>query len=97
LVVGKAKPDTERNPEEVTTVQDKVSGVRTETKTEAGTSSRQPQNWTVRFSKPDHPVSAALGQKQPSRTTALEIAPAPHRCPLGFTPSQRRRIQRMRA
>jgi hypothetical protein len=97
LVVGKAKLDTERNPEEITTVQGMVSGVRTETRTEAGTRSWQPQNRTVRFPELDHPVSATPGQKQPSRTTAPETAPAPHRCPPGFTPNQRRRIQRMRA
>jgi hypothetical protein len=97
LVVGKAKLDTERNPEEITTVQGMVSGVRIETRTEAGTRSWQPQNRTVRFPELDHSVSATPGQKQPSRTTAPETAPAPHRCPPGFTPNQRRRIQRMRA
>jgi hypothetical protein len=37
------------------------------------------------------------GQKKASKTTALGMAPAPHWCSPGLTPSQRRRIQRMRA
>jgi hypothetical protein len=94
---GEMKPDVETSIEEVATEHNKVSGEKTETKTETGTNSRQPQNRTVLFPKPDHPVSVAPGQKQPSRTTVLRTAPAPRWCPLGLTPSQRRRIQRMRA
>jgi hypothetical protein len=91
------KPDVETSIEEVATEHNKVSREKTETKTESGTNSRQPQNRTVLFPKPDHPVSVAPGQKQPLRTTVLRTAPAPRWCPLGLTPSQRRRIQRMRA
>jgi hypothetical protein len=50
-----------------------------------------------RFPKPDHPVSSASGQKKPSKTTTPGTALAPHWCPQGLTPSQRRRIQLMRA
>jgi hypothetical protein len=93
----KVKSDAVKNPEEAITEQSKVSGAKTETRTEAGTSSRRPQNRTVRFSKPDHLVSAASGQKKASKTSAPGTALAPRWCPPGFTPSQRRRIQRMRA
>jgi hypothetical protein len=92
-----AKPDAERNPKEVAAEQNKVLGAKIETRTEAKTSSQQPQNWTVQFPNPDHPVSAASSQKKTSRTTAPEMAPAHHWCPLGPTHGQRRRIQRMRA
>jgi hypothetical protein len=51
--------DAEKNPEEAAAKQGKVLGAKTKTRIEAGTSSRQPQNWIVQFSKPDHPVSAA--------------------------------------
>jgi hypothetical protein len=78
LTDGEAKLDAEKNLEEAAVGQSKVLGVKTKTRTEARTSSWQPQNWTVRFPKPDHPVSTASSQKQPSRTTAPEIAPAPH-------------------
>jgi hypothetical protein len=43
--------DVERNPEEVTAEQNKVPRAKIETRIEAGTSSWQPQNWTVRFPK----------------------------------------------
>jgi hypothetical protein len=39
----------------------------------------------------------ALGQKKALKITAPGMAPAPCWCPLGLTPSQRRRIQWMRA
>jgi hypothetical protein len=94
-VDGEAKPDVERSLEEVAAKQNKVSGVKTETRMEAGTSLRQPQNRTVRFPKLDHPVSIAPGQKRPSRTTTPRIAPAPCWCPPGLTPSQRRSIEWM--
>jgi hypothetical protein len=90
------KPNTERNPEEVVAEQNKVLGVKIETRTEAETSSRQPENRTVRFPKPDHLVSAALGQKQPSRTTTPRTTPALRWCPPSLTPSQRRRVLQMR-
>jgi hypothetical protein len=54
---GEKKPDVERNPEEVTTDQKNVPGAKIETRTEVRISSRQPQNQTVKFPKPDHPVS----------------------------------------
>jgi hypothetical protein len=41
---GKAKPDVEKSPEEVTAEQNKVLEAKTETKMKAGTSSRQPPN-----------------------------------------------------
>jgi hypothetical protein len=55
------KPDTERGPEEVAAEQYKVPGARTEARTDAETSSQQPPNWTIRFPKLDHLVSAVLG------------------------------------
>jgi hypothetical protein len=94
---GEKKPDVERNPEEVTTDQKNVPGAKIETRTKVRISSRQPQNQTVKFSKPDHPVSMTPSQKQPSRTTAPGMALAPRWCPPVLTPSQRRRIQRMTA
>jgi hypothetical protein len=92
LADGEAKPDMEKNLEEATIEQIKVSGVKTKTRTEAGTSSQQPQNQIVRFLRPDHPISTASSQKQPSRTTTPGTALAPHWCPPGLTPSLRRRI-----
>jgi hypothetical protein len=97
LADGKAKPDTKRNPEEVTAEQNKVQGVKIETRPEVGTSSWQPQNRTVQFPKLDHPFFAAPGQKRPSRTTTPGTAPAPHWCPQCLTLSQRWWIQWMRA
>jgi hypothetical protein len=94
---GKEKPVAEKSPREVTAEQSKVPEVKTKTKTEAGTSSQQSQNRTVRFSKPDYPVSTASGQKKASKTTVPGTAPAPHWCPLGLAPNQRRRNQWMRA
>jgi hypothetical protein len=93
---GKVRPDAEKNSEEAAAEQSRVPGVKTETRAEAGTSSRQPQNWTVWFSKSNHPVSAASGQKRPSKTTVPRIAPTPQWCPPGLTPSRRRRVQQMR-
>jgi hypothetical protein len=57
LADDEVNPDAERGPEEVAAEQDKVPGVRTE----AGTSSQRPPNWTVWFPKLDHPVSALSG------------------------------------
>jgi hypothetical protein len=87
----------ERGLEEVTTEQDKVLGARAEARTEAGTSSQWPPNWTIRFPKLDHPISTVSGQKQMSRTTAPGTTPTPRWCPPGLTHSQRRMIKRMRA
>jgi hypothetical protein len=92
---GEAKLDVK--PEEAVVEQSKVPGVKMKTRTEVGTSSRHPQNRIVRFPKPDHPISAASNQKPPSRTTVPGTALAPHWGPPDLTPSQRRRIQRMRA
>jgi hypothetical protein len=64
---------------------------------EVGTNSRQPQNRIVQFPKPDHPVSAALGQKKASKTIAPRMPPTPRWCLLGLTPNQRRWIKWMRA
>jgi hypothetical protein len=97
LANGEAKPDTEKSPEEVTAKQNKVLEMKMETKTEAGTTSRHPPNRTVQFSKPDHSVLAASGQRQMSRTTAPRTVVAPCWCPPNLMPSQRRRIQWMRA
>jgi hypothetical protein len=44
LVDDEVKPDIEKNPEEATAKQSKVPGAKTKTKTEAETSSQQPQN-----------------------------------------------------
>jgi hypothetical protein len=87
----------EKSPEEVVVEQDRVPEAKAETKTEARTSSWWSPNRTVQFYKSDHPVSLASGQKRPSRTIAPGMAPTPHWCHPGLTPSQRRRIQWMRA
>jgi hypothetical protein len=60
-VDDEAKHETEKDLEEVTTEQNKVVGAKIETRMKAGTSTRQPQNWTVRFPKSDHPISVATG------------------------------------
>jgi hypothetical protein len=67
-----------------------------EIRTEAGASSQQQLNRIVRFAKPEHPVSPGSGQRRISWTTMTETALAPRWCPLGLTPSPRRRIQQMR-
>jgi hypothetical protein len=61
LADGEAKPDAEKNPEEAVVEQSRVPRVRIETRIEAGTSLRQPQNWTIRFPELNHPVSTAPG------------------------------------
>jgi hypothetical protein len=58
---GKAKPDMKKSLEEVAAEQIRVLEVKAKTRTGAGTSSRQLLNRTVRFPKPDHPVSSASG------------------------------------
>jgi hypothetical protein len=93
----KAKPNVEKGSEEVVVEQSKVPREMVETKIEVGTSSQQPPNQTVQFLKLDHPVSSSSGKKMASRTTAPRTAPTPHWCPPGLTPSQRSRIQHMRA
>jgi hypothetical protein len=90
---GKAKPDTEKCPEEVVAEQNRIPEVKAETIAEAGSSSRQPPNWIVRFPKPDHSVSSGPGQRGTSRTTTPKIAPPFRLCPPGLTSSQRKRIQ----
>jgi hypothetical protein len=82
----------EKSLEQVIVEQNKVPKVKAETRTEAGTSSWWPPNRTVQFPKPEHPVSSASGQKNPSSTTMPRMAPAPHWCPPSLTSSQRRRI-----
>jgi hypothetical protein len=77
LTDDEAKPNAKRGLEEVAAEQDKVMGARIE----AGTSSQQPPNQTVRFPKLDHLVSTVSGQKQMSRTTMPRTAPAPRWCP----------------
>jgi hypothetical protein len=86
------KPNMGKSPEEEAVEQNKVLEMKTEIRTEVGTSSRRPPNRTVRFPRWDHPVLAASGQRQTWRTTAPEMTPAPHWCPPGLTPSKRRRI-----
>jgi hypothetical protein len=44
-VNGEVRPNAEENLEEAATEQSKVLGAKAETRTEVGTSSRQPQNW----------------------------------------------------
>jgi hypothetical protein len=97
LANSEARPDIERNPEEVAEEQNRVLKVKIEVRIEAEPSSRCPPNRTIRFPEPDHMASAASGQKRMSRTTMPWMAPAPRWCPPGLTPSQRRRIQWMRA
>jgi hypothetical protein len=72
---GEVRPDAEKNPEEAATEQSRVPGAKKETRMEAWTSSWQPQNRTVRFPKPDHPVSAASGQKKSSKTSLVSSKP----------------------
>jgi hypothetical protein len=72
---GEVRPDAEKNPEEAATEQSRVPGAKKETRMEAWTSSWQPQNRTVRFPKPDHPVSAASGQKKSSKTSLVSSRP----------------------
>jgi hypothetical protein len=90
------KPNVGKSPKEVAVEQNKVLEAKTETRTRARTSSRHPPNRTVWFPNPNHPVLAASGQRRMSRNTAPGMALAPHWCPPGHTPSQRR-IQWMRA
>jgi hypothetical protein len=52
LADDEAKPNSEKNPEEATAEQSKVSGAKTKTRTEAGANSQQPQNRTVQFLQP---------------------------------------------
>jgi hypothetical protein len=87
LANDETKPDVEEEPEELAIEQNKVSEVKTETRTKARTSLRRPPNWTVRFPKPDHLVLVALGQRQTLRTTMPGTAPTPCWCPPGFTRS----------
>jgi hypothetical protein len=79
LANDEAKPDTERSPEEEAAGQNKVSEAKTETRIEAETSLRRPPNWTTRFPKPDHSISAALGQKWMSKTASTSlVSSSPH-------------------
>jgi hypothetical protein len=55
------------------------------------------QDHLVIDTKPNHLVLAASGQKKTSRTTTPRTVPAPCWCRPGLTPSQKRRIQWMRA
>jgi hypothetical protein len=93
----KAKLDAEKSLEEMVAEQDRVLQAKVETKTEARTSSQWSPNWTIRFPKLDHSFCLGSGQKKASRTFAPGMAPAPHWCPPGLMPNQRRRIQWMRA
>jgi hypothetical protein len=93
----KAKHSTEKGPKEIAEKQNKTPGEETEIKAKAVANSQQQPNRTVWFGKPDHLVSPGSKQKRTSRTTVPGTAPAPHWCPPGLTPNQRRRIQRMRA
>jgi hypothetical protein len=92
-----AKHSMEKGPKEITKKQNKAPGKETEIKAKVVASSQQQLNRTVWFGKPDHLVSPGSGQKRTSRTTASGTSPAPRWCPPGLTPSQRRRIQWMRA
>jgi hypothetical protein len=92
-----AKHDTEKGPEEVAAKQNKAKCEETENKYEAVASSQQQPNQTVRFGKPNHPVSPGSMQKGTLKTITPRTALSPHWCPLGLMPSQRRRIQWMRA
>jgi hypothetical protein len=83
-----------RGPE-VVVEKDKAQGKKEENKTEVGFSSQKQQNQIVRLGKPEHLVSLGLVQKGISRTTTPGIAPTPHWCPPGLTPSQRGRTQRV--
>jgi hypothetical protein len=92
LADEEAKPDVEKGPRKVASKLDKTQGERTKIRVEAVASSQQQPNRTVRFGKPDHPVSPGLVQKGASKTITPETTTTPHWCPLGLTPRQRRRI-----
>jgi hypothetical protein len=93
----KAKHDTKKGLEEVASKQNKTQGKETNIKTEAVASSQQQPNWTVRFGKPDHPISSGSVQKGALKSIVPGTTLALRWCPPGLTPSQRRRIQRLRA
>jgi hypothetical protein len=63
------------------------------TRAEAVASSQQQPNRIVQFDKPNHLVSPRSMQRGVLKTITPRIAPSPHWCPPGLTPSQRRRIQ----
>jgi hypothetical protein len=87
LADGEAKSVTKESPGEVAVEQNRVLEAKAETRTEAGTSSRRPPNWTVRFPKLYHSVSSGSGQRGTSMTTTSGMAPTPHWCPPILTSS----------
>jgi hypothetical protein len=87
----------EKGLENATVEQDKAQGKKTKIRVEAGASFQKKQIWTVWFHKPEHPISPGSVQQGNSRTIVSGMTSVPHWCPPGLTPSQRRRIQRMRA
>jgi hypothetical protein len=97
LADDEAKHGTEKCPEEITEKQNKAQGEETEIRAKAVASSEQQPNWIVRFGELDHPVSPGSVQKGVLKTIAPRTASSACWCPLGITPSQRRRIQRLRA
>ena len=58
---GEAKHDKEKGSEGVAAEQNKGQGEKMEIRPEAGTSSQQLPNWTIRFPKQDHPISLGSG------------------------------------
>jgi hypothetical protein len=97
LANDEVKHNLEKSLKVVAARQNKTQGEETKTRIEPETCSQQPPNRSIHFPKSDHLVSPCSRQRRTSRTTMPELAPSPHWCPLRLTPSQRRRIQGMRA
>jgi hypothetical protein len=91
LANGEAKSDVKKSLEEVAVEQNRVP------EAVADRDQHKSRDQLMVTSKPHSLVSSTSGQKKASRTTAPGMAPAPRWCPPGLTPSQRRRIQQMRA
>jgi hypothetical protein len=92
LTDDEVKHSMEKGPEEFVEKQNTTPSKEIEIKAKVVASSQQQPNQTVRFGKPDDPVSPGLGHKRMSRTTMPGTAPAPRCCSPGLTPNQRRMI-----
>jgi hypothetical protein len=86
----------EKGLEEVAAGENKVLEAKTEIRTKVGTSLRHPPNRTVQFFQTGPSGFGSFRIGRVSRTTTLGTTLAPRWCPPGLTPSQNRRIQRMR-
>jgi hypothetical protein len=91
-----AKHRTEKGPEDVVVKQNKAQSKETKIRVDAVANFQQQPNWAVRSAKPDHSVPLGPVQREVSKSTTPETAPALRWCPPRLMHSQRRRIQRMR-